>query len=147
MSTPLTIYLAGWIGICVLAVTMLIAERRSLESEFRAYLKFLSLPWKVISFALAFLFVTFAGRYTNDETWDFATGGGMSILTFATAPWAVGTAYRVLTGKRPVRFLFVAMALLLFSSNWYYDAYLLMRDGAYSRRWLGNLMLSPIIYT
>lgn len=32
------------------------------------------------------LFVTFAGRYTNDETWGPVTGSGMAILTFQTAP-------------------------------------------------------------
>ena len=40
----------------------------------------------------------------------------------------------------------VALALLLFSSSWFYDGYLLLRDGMYTRRWLGNLMLSPFIY-
>jgi len=98
-------------------------------------------------FVPAFLFVSFAGRYTDDETWDFVTGAGMSLLTFLTAPWAIGLFYQVALRRRPTRYLIVATALLLFSSSWFYDGYLLLRDGAYTQRWLGNLVASPVIYT
>jgi hypothetical protein len=54
------------------------------------------------------------GRYTNDETWDWVTGSGMAILTFLTAPWSIGLIYLVFVGRRPVRYLVVALALLLF---------------------------------
>ncbi len=45
-----------------------------------------------------------------------------------------------------MRYIVVALALLFFSSSWFYDAYLLWRDGTYTVRWWSNLMLSPIIY-
>jgi glucose-6-phosphate-specific signal transduction histidine kinase len=70
----------------------------------------------------------------------------MSMLTYLTAPWSLGLIFQVLTGRRPWRYLLVAAALLLFSSSWFYDGYLFWRDGAFSTRWAGNLMLSPIIY-
>ena len=70
----------------------------------------------------------------------------LSVLTVATAWWSVGAAARVVRRARPVSHLVVALALTLFSSSWFYDGYLLLRDGAYSQRWLGNLMLSPTIY-
>jgi hypothetical protein len=139
-------YIAACALFCVIAAVLAVSNRRSLFPEWRAYLGFLCLPWKLCLFTIAFVFVTFAGRYTNDETWDWVTGSGMSILTFLTAPWAVGVIYQVLIGRRPIRYLVIAIALLLFSSSWFYDAYLLVRDGAYTRRWAGNLMLSPIIY-
>jgi hypothetical protein len=100
----------------------------------------------VAVFAPAILFVTFAGHFTDDETWDLVTGAGMSILTVGTAWWSVGTAARVVRRKRPVRELVVAVAVMLFASSWFYDGYLLLRDGAYTPRWLGNLMLSPTVY-
>lgn len=139
-------YIAFWVLFCLLAIFILLADRKQLRREWQAYLAFLFVPWKLCLFVPAFLFVTFAGRYTNDETWDVVTGGGMSILTFFTAPWSIGLIYQVLTGRRPLRYSIVAVALLLFSSSWFYDAYLLWRDGVYTRRWLGNLMLSPMIY-
>ena len=45
--------------------------------------------------------VTFAGRFTDDETWGVVTGLGMSVLTFATAGWSIGSLYKVLVGERP----------------------------------------------
>lgn len=56
-----------------------------------------------------------------------------------------GADYQALLGRRPLRYLIVAIALLHFSSSWFYDAYLRWRDGAYTARWAGDLILSPII--
>jgi hypothetical protein len=97
-------------------------------------------------FVPALVLVTFAGRFTDDESWDVVTGSGMSILTFLTAPWSLGLCYQILKGKRSWRYVVVAVALCLFSSSWFYDGYLLWRDGRYTPRWWSNLLLSPIIY-
>jgi hypothetical protein len=139
-------YIAVWASFCFVAVAILVWDRKRLAPEWREYVRFLSVPWKLGLFVPALFFVTFAGRFTNDETWDVVTGSGMAILTFLTAPWVVGLIYQVLVGRRPLRYLIVALALLLFSSSWFYDGYLLWRDGVYTRRWAGNLMLSPFIY-
>jgi hypothetical protein len=90
--------------------------------------------------------VTFAGRFTDDETWDLVTGSGMSLLTVGTAWWSVGTIARVVRRKAPPAELMVAIAVMFFASSWFYDGYLLLRDGAYTARWVGNLMLSPTVY-
>jgi hypothetical protein len=42
--------------------------------------------------------------------------------------------------------LVVAIALVLLSSSWFYDSYLLWRDRVYTPRWAGDLVLSPFIY-
>jgi len=139
-------YLVMWGSFCLVAVSILVWDRKRLLPEWREYLRFLSVPWKLWLFVPALLFVSFAGRYTNDESWDLVTGSGMAILTFLTAPWSIGLIYQVLVGRRSSRYLIVAIALLLFSSSWFYDAYLLWRDGVYTARWAGNLMLSPFIY-
>ncbi|MGO9935590.1 MAG: hypothetical protein ACLPV8_27795 [Steroidobacteraceae bacterium] len=139
-------YMAAWVSFCVAAAILVVKDKNRLFPEWRSYWGFLIVPWKLCLFGIAIAFVTFAGRFTNDESWDWVTGSGMSVLTFLTAPWSVGIIYQVLIGRRPFRYLIIAIALLLFSSSWFYDAYLLIRDGAYTRRWAGNLMLSPIIY-
>lgn len=146
MSPAAAAYTAGWICYCLLAGSILIRDRKHLIPAWRAYLRFLAVPWKVAIFVPAFLFVSFAGRFTDDETWDFVTGSGMSILTFLTAPWAVGLFCQVVAGTRSRRYLIVASAVCLFSTSWFYDLYLLWRDGAYTERWLGNLLASPVIY-
>ncbi len=142
--TPFLVgYLAAWITFCAIAGAL---AGRSVWPRGAEVLAFLRVPWKVALFGPGLLFVTFAGRFTDDETWDVVSGGGMSALTVATAWWSVGTAAKVIRGQRPLRELVVALAVTLFSSSWFYDGYLLLRDGAYTHRWLGNLMLSPTIY-
>jgi hypothetical protein len=139
-------YIAIWVSFCCVALVILVWERKRILPEWRQYLRFLVVPWKLWLFVPALVFVTFAGRFTNDETWDVVTGSGMAILTLLTAPWVVGVIYQVFVGRKSRRYVVVAVALMLFSSSWFYDGYLLLRDGEYTRRWLGNLMLSPIIY-
>lgn len=139
-------YVAGWLSFCLLAIGILVHDRHRVQVEWNGYWNYLTMRWKVCSFALAFAFVTFAGRFTDDETWDVITGGGMSLLTFITAPWCVGLLYQVFTGRRARRYLIVALAMAFFSSSWFYDGYLLLRDGSYTTRWWSNLMLSPILY-
>src|SRR6185295_7672436 len=96
-------YTVVWILFCVLAAGVAFGERATLGPEWRQYIQFLGVPWKLFVFIPALLFVTFAGPFTNDETWDVVTGGGMSLLTFLTAPWALGVVYQVCTGKRAKR--------------------------------------------
>ena len=139
-------YPASWIVFCLLACCILLKDRKQLADEGRDYFRFLCLPWKLVIFVPALLFVTFAGRYTDDETWDLVTGAGMSILTFVTAPWSLGLFYQVLKGRRAPRYLIVSIVLCLFASSWFYDGYLYLRDGHYTSRWLSNLLLLPIIY-
>ena len=136
-------YLVAWLAVCVVATALAVKGVRLRGADVLAFLR---APWKVAVFAPAIVFTTFAGRFTDDETWDVVSGGGMSVLTVLTAWWSVGAAVQVWRRVRPPSHLVVAIAVGLFSSSWFYDGYLLLRDGAYSQRWLGNLMLSPTIY-
>lgn len=146
MSPLLQAYVVCWSSLCLLAGALVLQDRKTFFAEWHHYARFLCVPWKLAVFAPALVFVTFAGRYTNDETWDVVSGGGMSVLTFLTAPWSIGTCFKVIRGERPARLLVVALALWQFSSCGFYDGYLYVRDGAYSSRWFGNLLLSPFIY-
>lgn len=143
MTPFLVKYVVGWVAACVLGVVLAVKDVRIPWADAVALL---TVPWKVALFLPAIVFVTFAGRFTNDETWDVWSGGGMSLLTVLTAWWSVGATGQVLRGDRLFSHLVVAVVLTLFASSWFYDGYLLLRDGAYTHRWLGNLMLSPIIY-
>jgi hypothetical protein len=86
LSRFFLIYIASWATFSVAAVILFARDKKGLIPEWRRYLGFLLVPWKLGFFAIAFAFVTFAGRYANDESWDWVTGSGMSILTFLTAP-------------------------------------------------------------
>lgn len=143
MTPFLVRYVVGWLAFCLLAFVLAVKDVRPVWHD---ELRFLLVPWKLAVFGPAIVFVTFAGRFTDDETWDVVSGGGMSLLTFLTAGWSLGTLFKVMTGERPLSHAVVALGIALFASSWFYDGYLLLRDGAYTHRWLGNLMLSPIIY-
>ena len=68
-------YVAGWIAICLLALGILVRDRVQVRSELQRYWAFLTMPWKLAIFLPAFVSVTFAGRFTDDETWDVVTVG------------------------------------------------------------------------
>lgn len=136
-------YVLAWSAFCLVAVG--IASRR-VELRWREVVAFLGVPWKLALFVPAILCVTFAGRFTDDETWDVVNGAMMSILTFLTSWWSVGAAAKIVRRQLPPILLVVVVAVTLFSSSWCYDAWLFIRDGRYSDRWLGNLLLSPTIY-
>lgn len=117
-----------------------------IRSEFKAYLRYLLVPWKLAVFAPAAVFVTFAGQFAYDDTWDVVAGGGMSALTYLTAPWAVGVFYRCGKRLRPRWHELLALVACLFSASWFYDGWLLLRDGYYPETWLPNLGISPALY-
>jgi hypothetical protein len=143
MTPFLVRYLVGWLAFCALALVIAVRSVRVRPPDAFAFLRE---PSKLLIFVPGVVFVTFAGRFTDDETWDVISGGGMSLLTALTAWWSVGTAARVVRKMAPPSHLVVVLAVTLFSSSWFYDGWLLLRDGAYTPRWLGNLMLSPTVY-
>lgn len=145
LSTPFAIYLLCWL--CFSVWALLRTSILWLETGRRwSYLAYLCQPWKLGTFPPAALFVTFAGRYAWDDTWDEVTGTGMSALTYFTGPWAVGVAWLALSGRRPRWHFVLAVAACLVSASWFYDGWLLYRDGRYPDMWLANLLLSPFLY-
>lgn len=138
-------YLAVWIVYCFGAVAFA-ASDRSFKSLVKPYVGYLLVPWKLVLFLPAGIFVTFAGQFAWDDTWDLVSGAGMSILTFLTAPLTLGIAVQVYQRRLPARLLIIASAMMLFSASWFYDGWLLLRDGRYPNMWLPNLLLSPYLY-
>lgn len=145
LTGPFQVYLWVWTHACVVALGLFLGTRR-MRAEVRPYVRFVTMLWKVAVFAPAGLFVTFAGQYAYDDTWDIVSGAGMSILTYMTAPWAVGTLYLAGAGRRNPVHAFVALVAALFSASWFYDGWLLLRDHVYPDMWLPNLLLSPFLY-
>ena len=132
-------YGAAW-GLACLGALALVARR---PAEFSitgaAYRAYLLQPWKLATFALAGAGLTIIAPYTGDPTWDYFDAAMMSVLTFVTAPWAVGTLYRR-------EHIYVALCAWLFSASWCYDLYLLLRDGRYPDTWAANMAASSILY-
>jgi len=119
-------------------------ERYAIAS--RAYWRYLAAPWKLATFAIAAAGITLIAPYTGDPTWDYYDALLMSVLTFATAPWAVGTLWRALRRRASPAQAFVALCLMLLSASWCYDLYLLARDGMYPDTWWANMAASSVLY-
>ncbi len=139
-------YTFSWSAATLAAVVLVVREPRAYGLLSPAYARSLLVPWKLLSFLLAGGFFVFAAPYTGDPTWDHVDGAMMSVLTYLTAPWAVGTLVRVLRRLVPRRQAFVAAMAWLLSASWCYDGYLFWRDGRYPATWSSNLVVSSALY-
>jgi len=110
------------------------------------YWRFLFVPWKLTTFAMAAAGLILMAPYTGDPTWDYTDAAFMSVLTFLTAQWAVGVIYKTARRELPIHHSLVAACVWLFSASWSYDGYLLARDGVYPVTWLPNLLASSVLY-
>jgi len=146
MTTGLWIYLFCWLAFCLSAAVVFLRDPAAFSISSEAYRRFLFAPWKLATFAVAALGITLVAPYTGDPTWDYADAAFMSLLTFLTAPWAVGTLYRALRRRRCDRGVLLAAGLWMFSASWSYDLYLLLRDGYYPFTWLPNIFASSVLY-
>jgi len=146
MSGLFLLYLVAWMTACAAAILFVAREPAAYALVQRTYRGFLFAPWKVATFLLSGSLVTFIAPYTDDPTWDRFNGFFMSALAYLTAPWVVGVLYRTARGLLPVRQVFPAVCIWLFSASWSYDLYLLIRDGRYPETWLPNLFASSFLY-
>ena len=145
--TPLfTAYLAAYSSACAVAALLLFRERKRLVLFQRNYWRCLRSPWKIGTFAIAALAMTVMAPYTGDPTWDYVDASFMSILTFLTAPWAVGTLFLAIRRQAAPIHVYIAVCVWMFSVSWAYDVYILIKDGYYPPTWLPNIVLSSILY-
>ena len=146
MNLFFRIYTFSWIVACFFAIYLYIRDKSLFEISHREYWVFLFKPWKVITFIIAAALLTLVAPYTGDYTWDYYDTSLMSILTFITAPWAVGIFYRLRKGKALLKQVFVAFCVWMLSASWSYDIYMYSREGQYPPTWLPNIVLSSILY-
>jgi len=146
MTLAMMIYVGGYILACAMAIVIAFRDRQTISFFSASYREFMAVPWKVTSFAVAASGMTWIAPYTSDPTWDYFDAALMSLLTFATAPWAMGTFYLFLRRKASAAHAYVAMCCWLFSASWCYDLYILFRDGQYPITWLPNIFAASVLY-
>ena len=139
-------YTALWLFLCGIALGLAVVCRGEIALFSRTYWRFLLRPWKLATLALATGALVVLAPLADDPSWDRVDASFMSLLTFATAPWAVAAFSRFRQGQASRRVAYVALCTLLFSSTWSYDLYLFLRDGVYPATWLGNLFVGPLLY-
>jgi len=146
LTPAFTAYLAGYCVACVIAVALMYRERRTLLLFQAIYRRYLFSQWKVLTFVVASVSMMVIAPYTGDPTWDYVDAAFMSILTYLTAPWAVGTLYLAIKGQATAIHAYIAVCVWMFSVSWAYDVYILLMFGYYPPTWLPNIVLSSILY-
>ncbi len=146
MAPFLTVYLTSYSLACVVAAFLMVRERDRLVLFQPRYRLFLLSRWKLGTFAFAALAMIIVAPYTGDPTWDYVDAAFMSVLTFLTAPWAVGTLYLAFRRQAKPVHVYIAVCVWMFSASWAYDVYILLKHGYYPPTWLPNIVLSSILY-
>ena len=146
MTLALSVYMSGYILSCVIAAVVAVRDRQTISLFSVGYREFMAEPWKLSSFAVAAIGMTWIAPYTSDPTWDYFDAATMSLLTFASAPWAIGTLYLFLRGRARASHAYVAICCWMFSASWCYDLYILLRDGQYPMTWLPNIFAASVLY-
>ncbi|MBF0171953.1 MAG: hypothetical protein HQL83_00760 [Magnetococcales bacterium] len=146
MTPAMTGYMAAWILFCLWAAWILARHWRTFPWADAAYWRHLFRLWKAVTFAVAGVGMVAVAPYTDDPTWDYWDAGFMSLLTYTTAPAAVGMLYRGMCREESWRRIGVAVCVWMFSASWSYDGYILWRDGVYPVTWWSNIIPSSILY-
>ncbi len=146
MDPLIKFYIAVWVTALFIAIAVFLKNPGDFIIAKKNYWSFLLRPWKIVTFIIAATGITLIAPFTVDPTWDYVDALFMSILTFATAPWAIGVFYQALRKKAGLKEIYVAVCFWLFSASWSYDLYLLIRDGFYPLTWLPNLFASSVLY-
>lgn len=146
MTNFFVIYMALWVLACLIAAVLMVRLRSTLELFQWPYWAGLFQGWKIVSFLIAATGLVLVAPYTGDPTWDHVDALFMSLLTYATAPWVVGTFYRTIRGTKHYLHTYIAMCVWMFSASWSYDLYLVLRDGSYPITWFSNIFASSVLY-
>ena len=146
MSSFFYIYISLWASACLLAIVLYVLYRESFSITCQGYFRFLFKSWKIVTFVISATGLTFIAPYTGDPTWDYIDAMFMSLLTYCTAPWAIGVLFKTLKRELSCKHAYVAFCVWLFSASWSYDLYILIRDGYYPITWLSNLFASSVLY-
>ena len=130
----------------IVAFGLIAKHWKACEFSALSYWRFLGHPWRLITFGVAWGLLVWMAPRSGDPTWDWIDASIMSVLTFATAPWAMVVFYGLRRRTPPLWKLYVAFVLAMLSASWSYDGYLLIRDGFYPASWLDNAIASMVLY-
>jgi len=146
LTPAFTAYLTAYSTACIVAAFLMYRERNTLILFQQNYRRYLRSTWKIVTFVIAASGMTIIAPLTGDPTWDYFDAAFMSILTFLTAPWSVGTLYLAFQRKVKLSHAYIAVCVWMFSASWAYDVYILIKHDYYPPTWLPNIILSSILY-
>lgn len=144
LEPAMALYVAAYLLAVALALGHLVVARRQYAEAYRGYFAFLFVPWKAVTFIASTIFISVVAPYTGDPTWDYVDAPMMALLSYLSAPWALGVIYR--WRRTPLAHVAVAACLWMLSASWCYDLYQLLLHGWYPVTWATNIAASSILY-
>ena len=139
-------YVAIYVALMIICAVMLWRGRRSLRLFSADYGAFLRQPWRLTTFIIAAIGLTVVAPYTGDPTWDYFDAIMMSVFTYLSAPWVVGTLYLTAARRASLAQVYIAVILWMASASWCYDLYILFKQGMYPITWASNIAASSVLY-
>lgn len=125
----------------------------------KQYFLFIFQKWKIFTFFISLIFIfIFGSMELMAESYLLSGSPGyififlISLLTYLTAPWAVGNLFgyfynlnsNMIPGERV--FPYISLLLMLFVPSWMYDLNYLIIDGYYPSTFVYNFLRSVPIY-
>jgi hypothetical protein len=142
------VYVAAWATASFVALILAARFGAQFAIASRSYGRALLCKWRLATFAPAFVGIVLVAPRTGDPTLDYWDAAFMALLTYLTAPWALGVVVRAVRRRAVARAeIYVAVCTWLFSASFSYDLYLLLRDGHYPATWWSNALASTALYT
>jgi len=112
----------------------------------RAYWRFIFTKTKFAIYVIGSLILIIPVPYLNFHSWDYPIATFQPILSYLSAPWAIGVFNNMLKGKARLDEIFVAFCLMMFTGSWSVEIYLLFRDGFYMPDWVANIPIGICCY-
>lgn len=122
-----------------MAVGLIFKNRVKYNFLTSEYWRFIFTPTRFLIYLVGSLALILPVPYINYHSWDYPIAIFQPILSYLTAPWAIGIFYKFTKGTFIIDEIFVAFCLMLFAGSWSVELYLIFRDGSYMPDWLINI--------
>lgn len=148
MTPFIKLYIIFYLILTIIWIILLVKERRQIILFKKDYFLFLFRKWKVITFLIATISLSYISTLWYDPTWDIPETIIMSLLTFYFSPYSVWVIYRYFKWiNKSLTELYIWIIIMFFSSCWFYDIYAMMfLLWYYPETAFVNISLSPYFY-
>ena len=147
ISMNFKLYIATYSVLILIAIVLVIKNRRSFNFLTKEYFQFIFTRPRFIIYVLGSLALILPVEQLKLHSWDYPIAVFQPILTYLTAPWAISALNKIVKGKAKISEVYVALCMMLFAGSWSVEIYLLFRDGYYMPDWLINIPIGICCYS
>lgn len=148
MPLFIKLYITFYLILTIIWLILILKQRKQIILFKKDYLLFLIKKWKIITFLIATISLSYISTLWYDPTWDIPETIIMSLLTLYFSPYSVWVIYRYFKWiNKSLIELYIWIILIFFSSCWFYDLYaMIFLLWYYPETAFVNISLSPYFY-